>query len=1040
MSSNRSTTTLSEILSKKAQRQRVVEIMKMKDSHLDPLYEWCLTKLNKDSHPFLPLALSLTYGRLMSTFLLRQAPVVNKLPAKSATTITTATTTTTTTATKSSSGASVETNDVKTGNAGGDAAKGTKVVPAGEGKATPQETTKTQCSSIEPSVAEDPAVSADDRSGTLMRVEDTTGKLPRLQITARVADSLNGFVNDLILVLKITKDPTQDALAITTVLEKARALLPKGNGTKSEVFGELLVEQDDEQKKKDSEKLFGIFSGLTLGWATEKLRRATEAYHDYIWLCDQVKVTDEAARRLGWKGAILFKTVAQNQDPQQTYASRRYALLAACAALGLWKMNALVVDGAGNTTINGNVTKETSNRSDKPPPTKRQRVAPSSLANDDPTTMKTRDIVQELFDAAGKEAAFTRWIGGSGGRWKIAADLTAEEIRQAILSFAHLLLVTSEHEKQPQTTPRVVDHAMWWQALSQTLVKLPKAEEWEGLVDDLYERQSKKGGDAMTVSQNIQSFHESAIFEYERQIVSINDSPKVLLVDKVVWERPTGANPKTTAIVSNGKGGEIAAKVEKSIQDPEVKTIRNRALIPTVYNEGMELNEWAVALLSIEDVGPTEELVVLLNEAMPGKKAPWKDILPKVVNKSLLKLLQESVTAKVGRKASVSINSNLEVSVNGEMTHDKALGRGIVAFFFHALESILERDTGVPVVDETFLRAIFTCCMAFVVQAIGMTYKIHPKVKDMPVYSFMQMTESTPMSFLHRAPLFRDSLTHPDNTSQFPLPKGLPQRVYREFLNAEIEVLDSLLWAKDPNFEDVLPDRVNGLIQTTDENCCWWPVKVLIDENEEGADDMMYPSAKEDTHYLEIYHNLSVIMERTLDVSYNRMGHVCRALGIPHWRLLLKYSWLTFRHLLRQHIKLFYDRHIDHWILTTIYGVGKRMKFSPEITFARTIEAYLDVRGPELGEAQCHRIMRQVKIRTQEGSSQLGHIILLYNKVFIPAMRSHLLKSEELKEATERLIKAVGSRDSPIVVPQVVPSDSTQASKAADDVEMSTSN
>ena len=893
-----------------------------------------------------------------------------------------------------------------------DAPKGAEAAPAGEGKAATKNPANSPFSYIEPSISEDPAVSADDRMGALVRVEGSAGKLPRLQLTARVAENLNGFVNDLMLVLKIIKDPTQDALAITTVLEKARALLPKGDGTKSEVFGKLLVDKDDEQKRVESEKLFGIFSGLTLGWATEKLRRATEAYHDYIWLCDQVKVPDEAACRTGWKGAILFKTVAQNQDPQQTYASRRYALLAACAAVGLWKIHAVNKDVAEGSSTHGNDSKE-KEKSDK---------------------------VQELVDAAGKEAAFTRWIGGSGGRWKIAADLKAEEIRQAILSLAHLLLATSEHEKQPKTIARVVDHAMWWQALSQTLAKLPKAEEWEDLVDDLYEGQSKKEDSIKSMSQNIQSFHESAIFEYERQILSINDRPKVLLTDKVVWERPTGANPKTAAIVSKGKGGELAAKIEKSIQDPEVEAIQRRALVPTVYNEGMELNEWAVALLSVEDVGPTEELVALFEEAAPGKKTAWKDLLPKIVNKSLLKLLQESITAKVGRKASVSINSDGEVSVSGEMTHDKALCRGIVAFFFHALESILERETGAPIVDETFLRAIFTCCMAFVVQAVGMTYKIHPKVKDMPVYSFMQMTESTPMSFLHYAPLFRNSLTHPDNASQFPLPKGLPQRVYREFLNAEMEVLDTVLWAKDPNFEDVLPDRVDDLIETTDEKCCWWPVKVLIDENEEGAEDIMYPSAKEDTYYLEIYHNLSVLMERALEVSHNRMERVCRALVIPHWRLLLKYSWHTFRHLLRQHIKLFYDRHIDHWILTTIYGVGKRMKFAPEITFARTIEAYLDVRGSELGEAQCHRIVRQVKIRTQEGSSQLGHIILLYNKVFIPAMRSHLLKSVELKEATERLIKAVGCRDSPIIVPQVVPSASTQEEpKDPENVEMSTS-
>jgi hypothetical protein len=366
----------------------------------------------------------------------------------------------------------------------------------------------------------------------------------------------------------------------------------------------------------------------------------------------------------------------------------------------------------------------------------------------------------------------------------------------------------------------------------------------------------------------------------------------------------------------------------------------------------------------------------------------------------------------VGRKASVSINSDGELSVTGELTHDKALCRGLVAFFFYALECILTQEeereassSSSTSLDETFLRSILTCCMVCVVQAAGITHKNHLKVKDLPVYSFIQMTESTPMSFLHYAPLFRMYLAYPPNkkSSNFPFRRGLPQRVQRDFLQAEYDILDAILWAKDPNFEDVLPDRVDDLIESNESTCCWWPVKVLIDEKEEGAGDIMYPSTKEDPYYLEIYHNLSVLMERTLAVSHKRMESICRTLAVTEWRLLLKLSWETFRHLLRSHVKLFYDRHIDHWILTTIYGVGRRMKYDPEITFAQIIAAYMHVRIPEIGETNCHRIIRQVKIEKTEGSSVIGHLIVLYNKVFLPAMKSHLLKSKDLQEAAERL-------------------------------------
>lgn len=1074
-------TTLSDIFSKKAQRQRTVDAMKMREAHLDPLYEWCLDKFDEDSHPFLPLALSLTYGRLVSTFLLRSGDKKKQPAAADA-------------ASPGTGGAEQEakqgedqsekkkeqeettgsTTEEKTDETKSDKKDKTDLSAAADKNEQEAKSTETKAQGaekknetkvkpnekepnkvinstrIQPSMTHDPAVSFDDRNGALVRIDESE-RFPRLQLTSKVTDNLDGLVNDLMRVLQMIKDPTKHALAVTTIMEKARALLPRSDtaeGSDGYLFGKLLVEEEDAEKRQKEGKLFCIFARVTLGWTAEKVRRATEAYHDHMWLCDQMQVADAETRNMVWKAAVVYKTVAQNQDKQQTYASRRYALLAACAAVGLAKASSLIaMDDKKSSDTNAS---NKNGNDDTPPPAKRPRLTNPS---EDPSTAASKALVQELVEAAGKEAAFTRWIGGgSSGRWKIAADLKPDEIRQAMLSLAHLFLIAAHPSEKKQVTPRVADHVMWWQALSQSLSKLPETGEWETLASDLYDRLLTRDESTKTFSQNIQSFHEFDILEYESKTA---ERPSVVLVDKMVWEWPLKADPHTSVIVSKGQGGDNAFKTERKVVEPSVQAITNRAYMPTIYSEGMALNEWTVALLSIEDVQPTAELTEMLTKALPGKKDSWNDLLPKIVNKSLLLLLQESMTAKVGRKASVSLDSTCEVSVLGELTHDKAMCRGIVALYFHSLESIFSSNGGPPAVDDTFLRAILSCCMTCVVQvrtpfslyyyestrrlnltyfcffpqAAGMTHKIHPKVKDSPVYSFMQMCECTPMSFLHYAPLFRSSLTNANNASKFPLPKVLPRRVHREFFNAEMSVLDSVLWAKDPNFEDVLPDRVDDMIETTDDKCCWWPVKVLIDEKEEGADDIMYPSAKEDTYYLEIYHNLSVLMNRSLEVSHDRMERVCRALGVVHWRLLLKYSWQTFRHLLRSHIKLFYDRHIDHWILTTIYGVGKRMKFDPEITFARTIEAYTSVRSAELGESQCHRIVRQVKIKTSEGSSQLGHIILLYNKVFIPAMRSYLLSSEDLKEATNRLA-AVKERETPSNLPIVTPS--------ATDVDMQT--
>lgn len=966
--------------------------MKIKDSQLDPLYEWSLANCGDNSHPFLPLGLALTFARLIEAFLHRTAP---SPPANSS---------------------------ASDGDDGKSKAPGSGTAEAKQVEETNNDSTLSSYPAVQPSVDNDPSVSTEDRVGALLRAEGSkNSKLPRLQLTAKVAESLQGLVNDIMEVLKVIKDKTEDVLAITTILEKARAELDPKDEKKSDVFGKLLVEDSDGQaKRKSDQKLFVIYADLILGWTAEKVRRATEAYHDFIWLCDQLEITDKGTRRAAWKAAVLWKTTAQNQDANQTYATRRYALLAACASVGLWKSRDILKEPSSATTKDE--SKGKNKQESDPHPSKRPRLGRSTRTDDSLTA--AQKLIEKLVGASRTEAAFTRWIGGTGGRssgrWKIAADLKADEIQQAILNLAHVLLVMVEEDTKPAVTTRVIEDTLWWQALSQTLTKLPEQQEWESLVDELYLRQFRPRENGKTVAQNIQSLNEFDLTKYEAKVESENDQPAVRLVDKVAWENPIGANMLTDAIVSKGGAGAEAEKIEKEILEPSVALIRKRASIPSVYSEGMELNEWAVRLLYLEEVEPTDELVDLLTGALPGKKSSWQDLMPKIVNKSLLLLLQESLTAKVGRKASVTINSLGKVVVQGEMTHDKALCKAIVAFFYHSLESILSQETGSPVKDDTFLRSILTCCMTCVVSAVGSTHKIHPKVKDVPVYSFMQMTESTPMSFLHYSPQFRESLINPENPSNFPLPKGLPRRVQRDFHQAEMAVLDTMLWAKDSNFEDVLPDRADDLIETTDKNCCWWPVKVLIDEAEEN---IKYPSAKEDTYYLEIYHNLSVLMGRALEVSYIRMEQVCRALRVAHWRLLLKYSWQCFRYFLRVHIKLFYDRHIDHWIITTIYGVAKRMKFVPEINFKSTIEAYVEVRGPELGDAQCHRIMRQVKIGASEGSSQLGHIILLYNKVFIPAMRSHLLRSEDLKEAAERLAKAVEREHTPIQLPLTTPVD-----------------
>jgi hypothetical protein len=89
------------------------------------------------------------------------------------------------------------------------------------------------------------------------------------------------------------------------------------------------------------------------------------------------------------------------------------------------------------------------------------------------------------------------------------------------------------------------------------------------------------------------------------------------------------------------------------------------------------------------------------------------------------------------------------------------------------------------------------------------------------------------------------------------------------------------------------------------------------------------------------------------------------------------------------------------------------MKFEPELTFSRIVEIYAQVRGSELGDRACHRLVRRIRLipispsdgssprrsRETRGKKQYGNVIHLYNEIFVPAMKGHLLQSKSLKKA-----------------------------------------
>jgi hypothetical protein len=178
--------------------------------------------------------------------------------------------------------------------------------------------------------------------------------------------------------------------------------------------------------------------------------------------------------------------------------------------------------------------------------------------------------------------------------------------------------------------------------------------------------------------------------------------------------------------------------------------------------------------------------------------------------------------------------------------------------------------------------------------------------------------------------------------------------------------------------------------------------------NENELESILYPDDKHKDYG--DYQFVSYILRRLLKLSYYRIVALCQELNVPTEYPMASQVWITFRFLIRNHIELLYDRHVDHWIMCSLYGVSRTVKYKPEIKFAQIIDAYVAVRGEELGEMTCQKIVRHIKIEAGSDADQnkdgiIGNVIMLYNKVFVPNMKSYLLKSSSLKTCTADIAK-----------------------------------
>jgi hypothetical protein len=645
------------------------------------------------------------------------------------------------------------------------------------------------------------------------------------------------------------------------------------------------------------------------------------------------------------------------------------------------------------------------------------------------------DLWRAVLDTVNVEAAFTRWA--TVGPRKMGQDVDSDELMSQI-EFLQLHLVAGFNNvlssPPPMTQifsgteqdPPPMSNSLFLKNLRVSFPR-PRALIWylPTILNVFYEKA------VLHIFQRGKVRVESVAYLDEASLIENSRSNGTLehlcpRLDRVVNEE----EHQFTAVAAQDRSTytDAPAMMEAKLSD---SLILPRFVTPTTVTDSMELNEWSVSLLCLDVVKPSTKLSVLLEESIrsPDSKQAWPDIVLPVLNKTLLRLTKENLAEKRSRVAPVVVAMQPEAGVfqvQGDLTADKELCKAVTALYYHALEAILYNESkrlntkAHPrlVMDDVFHRSILACCINATIHAVGATQKLQPSpsLQGLQVFAIMQMTDINPAEYVKISESFVRALTTDTARGHLgsPLIFALPALVRKYMQATELKILDSLIWVRDPKFEDTFPDQIEELKEKSRKgDVCLWPPQVLAPVLKEELYDLtqgetkkpIYPST-EHSDYTD-YKTASYIVRKILKISFHRIQIICKELAIPSILPIVTQIWVTFRYFLRNNVHLLYDRHLDHWILCAVYGITKTVRYKPEITFARIIDAYVTVRGRELGDVTCQRIVRHIKVNPDKAATEVGNVILLYNRIFVPSMKAHLLKSKSLKVRTSEIVKVL---------------------------------
>ena len=483
--------------------------------------------------------------------------------------------------------------------------------------------------------------------------------------------------------------------------------------------------------------------------------------------------------------------------------------------------------------------------------------------------------------------------------------------------------------------------------------------------------------------------------------------------------------------------------------------------------ETLQLNEWCVAIMSAKEVKPSQRLLLYLeasdddvvkqseaNSLISGvhedrDTVGWRSKIVTILNRGIYRLTNEGTIDTPNRNKKFVVDSK-----TGELTFDSVrasdpdaqLCVALVTFFYHALECTIFQETlrqntaSHPklIQNDVFHRALLSFCYVCILKGFSGSGKLplSDRHQGLQLYQILQLLESTPYSYLKTSESVARALRFDKGRPRTSLPhtSSLPTVLERHLSLCEIIILDSHIWSRDENltFEGCVMDAIREikLLPPTSTSGYSWPPEELQPTLPDEKDDYFEPNrgqksgkhqksastvkiAMDPEHQFTMY-----AVRKLLKIMYFRIAGLCNALHIPDNYPIAGQIWIALRYLLRHHIELLYDRHIDQLLLCVLYGVSKIIRYDPELSFSRIIDGYFELRSREIGDHGCQRVVKQIRIvghadigkapnDKQVHGNGFGNVIHLYNQVFVPVMKNHLLQSKSLKKASLKLRRLV---------------------------------